>query len=90
MFKETTVENTTTIKETQTETETESKQLVKRIDLKKYKLKDDKTIFDITKLISKKNSNKNQKLIAACAMSYQVADSRVIRLLYSDKKSSCK
>lgn len=87
---ETTVENTTTIKETQTETETESKQLVKRIDLKKYKLKDDKTIFDITKLISKKNSNKNQKLIAACAMSYQVADSRVIRLLYSDKKSSGK
>ena len=76
----------TTASQTQNETETQKAEEIKKIDLKKYKLKDDKSIFDITKLIKKQNKDKNNKLVSACAMSYTIGESRVIRLLYSHSK----
>ena len=75
-----------TFRETQKETDAQKEKKVKRIDLKKYKVKGDKSIFDITKLVSKKNNNKDDKLVAACAMNYSINDSRVIRLLYARSK----
>lgn len=77
----------TTLKETQKETAANKEVKVKRIDLKKYKVKDDKSIFDITKLVKKQNKNKDDKLVAACAMNYTINDSRVIRLLYARSKN---
>lgn len=76
----------TTNSQSQTETETQKVEQIKKIDLKKYKLKDDKSIFDITKLVKKQNKDKNNKLVSACAMSYTIGESRVIRLLYSHSK----
>ena len=83
---ETTSEATTIVSQTTQETETFVDQKPKTIDFNKYKLKDDKSIFEITKLVKKSNKNKNDKLVAACAMSYRMGDSRVLRLLYSRAK----
>ena len=59
---------------------------IKLIDLSKHKLKDDKNIYDITKLVKKSSKKKNETLVDACAMSYMIGPSRVARLLYECKK----